>query len=267
MQQKEAIHLAKKKYGQNFINNKEVLEKIKQSIPSDSLKCVEIGSGLGDLTNYLMDLDLLSFEIDLDLKDYLLDIFKEEIANKKVEFIFKDVLNIWNENNLINKPYQIVANLPYYIAKKIILKALMDTNCKYILVMIQKEVAQKFSAKINDRNFSALSVISQSVCENVQILFDIPPEMFDPAPNVMSSVVLFEKKEHNIIQSDFLDFLKIAFTSPRKKLLSAISKKYNKSVVQDIFKTLEIDENHRAHQVSAENYFKIFNTLDCKEED
>ena len=261
MQQQETIHLAKKKYGQNFLNNPEILEKIKSFIPSSELKCVEIGAGFGDLTKYLQELDVLSFEIDLDLKPHLLNFFKEEIEKQKIEFIFKDVLSIWNENNLINKPYQIVANLPYYVAKKVILKALSDTNCKYILVMIQKEVAQKFSANINDRNFSALSVIAQSSCEKVEILFDVPPEMFDPAPNVMSSVILFEKKENAIIENDFLEFLKIAFTSPRKKLLSAIANKYGKSVAKDIFKTLEIDENDRAHQVSKENYHNIFKAI------
>lgn len=258
MQNKETIHLAKKRYGQNFLNNKEILEKIQNSIPNDDLKCIEIGAGFGDLTKYLMNLDVLSFEIDLDLKTHLLNSFKEEISQKKIEFIFKDILSIWNEKTLINEPYQIIANLPYYISKKVILKALMDINCKYILVMIQKEVAQKFSAKINDRNFSALSVISQSVCENVEILFDVPPEMFEPPPNVMSSVILFEKKENAIIENDFLEFLKIAFASPRKKLLSVIAKKYDKKIIKEIFDKLEIDENCRAHQVSKGNYFEIF---------
>lgn len=258
MQNKETIHLAKKRYGQNFLNNKEILEKIQNSIPNDDLKCIEIGAGFGDLTKYLMNLDVLSFEIDLDLKTHLLNSFKEEISQKKIEFIFKDILSIWNEKTLINEPYQIIANLPYYISKKVILKALMDINCKYILVMIQKEVAQKFSAKINDRNFSALSVISQSVCENVEILFDVPPEMFEPPPNVMSSVILFEKKENAIIENDFLEFLKIAFASPRKKLLSVIAKKYDKKIIKEIFDKLEIDENCRAHQTSKENYFEIF---------
>ncbi len=107
MQSKETIHLAKKRYGQNFLNNKEILEKIQNSIPSDDLKCIEIGAGFGDLTKYLMNLDVLSFEIDLDLKTHLLNSFKEEISQKKIEFIFKDILSIWNEKTLINEPYQI----------------------------------------------------------------------------------------------------------------------------------------------------------------
>jgi 16S rRNA (adenine1518-N6/adenine1519-N6)-dimethyltransferase len=260
--QQEIIHLSKKRYGQNFLNNKTILEKIQNVIPSDTLKCVEIGAGFGDLTKYLNHLSVLSFEIDLDLKQHLLKIFKKEIENKKIEFIFKDVLSIWNEHHLIDKPYQIVANLPYYVAKKIILKALMDSNCKYILVMIQKEVAQKFSAKTNDRNFSSLSVITQILCNKANILFDVEPQMFDPAPSVMSSVILFEKKENSFIENSFLDFLKVAFSSPRKKLLSGMSNKYGKDKIKNIFNELNIQENYRAHQVSANNYLDIFSKLD-----
>lgn len=258
---KETIHLAKKEYGQNFLNNQEILTKIQSAIPSNKLKCVEIGAGFGDLTQYLTHLDLLSFEIDLDLKSHLLNSFNEEISNKKIEFIFEDVLRVWSEKNLIDIPYQLVSNLPYYVSKKIILKALMDSNCKYILVMIQKEVAQKFSAKIDDRNFSALSVIARSFCSDVSILFDVSPEMFEPQPNVISSVIVFEKKENTYIESSFLEFLKVSFSSPRKKLLSNIAKEYNKDKIKNIFNKLELNENLRAHQVSTENYHNIFKKL------
>ena len=255
----------KKKYGQNFLNNEGILEKISSNKLNNELKCVEVGAGLGNLTKFLVqELQVISFEIDIDLKENLLEKFKEELENNKVEFIFQDILNIWTKPNLLNEKYQLIANLPYNASKKIILKALQDNNCSYILVMIQKEVALKFSAKSNNRNFCSLSVISQLICKNVEILFDVPAEMFTPTPNVMSSVIRFEKRKEPInLSKDFLDFLKIAFASPRKKLISNISKSkiYDKNKIENIFHTLKLDNNIRAHQLNASQYEEIYNNI------
>jgi 16S rRNA (adenine1518-N6/adenine1519-N6)-dimethyltransferase len=254
---------AKKRFGQNFLKNEIILQKIVQTIPNDNY-IVEIGSGLGDLTKYLLQLSkVTSFEIDRDLEIYLKDKFSKEIYEHRLNLINSDVLNYWSNTNLYSKDYNLVANLPYNVATKIILKALKDNKCKVLIVLIQKEVAQKFCASVGDKEFSSLSILAQSIAE-VSILFDIAPENFEPVPKVNSSVIKIQKiAEPNIEFStkEFENFLKICFMQPRKTIYKNLSMSYSKEYILLQLEKYEIPSTHRPHQIDIKKYHLLYKNL------
>ena len=236
------------------MKDKVYLNKIIESMPNDDNLIVEIGPGLGDLTEKLLQKNkLVAYEID----EELCLILKQKFPN--MELICGDVLESWQDGRLRDENYNLIANLPYYIATNIILKALKDEKCKNILVLIQKEVAQKFSAKVGEKSYGGLSIISHSVGD-VEIMFDIPPNAFRPAPKVMSSVILFQKA-YSSFDEEFAKFLKIAFSQPRKTLFKNLSIKYDKSILNNLFENKKIEKNIRPHQVSEELFFEVFSEL------
>lgn len=263
---------AKKKFGQNFLCDSSVLDKIIQSIPNDSENIIEIGAGLGDLTQRLVVFPrLTSFEIDEDLFDFLKNKFAKELQEGKLKFVFNDVLNVWDSEGISDKKkYFLVANLPYYIATKIILKAIDDEYCDGFIVMIQKEVALKFSAKSTDKECSSLSILAnlQGECE---LLFDVSPDAFNPPPKVTSSVIKM-KKNKSIFDffsdpseyNEFKEFLKICFIAPRKTLLKNLSLEFDKKILSEIFEKFEISNTTRAHELDFALFLKIFKNIRAK---
>lgn len=182
------MYEAKKKFGQNFLKDKSVLKKIIESIPENATNIVEIGAGLGDLTYELLKkFKLRSYEIDKDLIEILKSKFAANIENGSWELIFGDALEIWRAKSLSESPYFLVANLPYYVATNMILRALDDEKCEGFVVMVQKEVALKFCAKSGESEFGAISVLA-GISGECQLLFDVASESFNPPPKVTSSV-------------------------------------------------------------------------------
>jgi 16S rRNA (adenine1518-N6/adenine1519-N6)-dimethyltransferase len=169
------------------------------------------------------------------------------------------VLERWESGSLLDEPYHLVANLPYYIATNIILKAFKDELCQSILVMVQKEVAVKFAAIAKQKEFSALSVLASSVGK-ATLCFEVEPEAFVPPPNVTSAVLLIEKKQSRDDEK-FETFLKIAFQQPRKKLSKNLMAAFSKDIVNQIFAKLELDPNLRPHEAETSIYHHIYNEL------
>ncbi len=253
-------HVAKKKFGQNFLKDRSVLYKIVEAMPKSDATIAEIGPGLGDLTKFLVDVkSVVAFEVDTDLCQYLNREFKKEIKTSRLTLKCGDVLDAW-QSELLDEPYVLVANLPYYIATNIILKALADPNCGYILVMIQREVAEKFSATPGDKNFGALSVITQTVGE-ASIVVHVPPEAFDPAPKVDSAVLLIEKRRSRD-DEEFELMLRAAFTQPRKTLSKNLSSRYEKDQVRTALEQLGLVPTIRPHQVATTDYHLLFKILE-----
>lgn len=251
--------VAKKKFGQNFLKDQSVLVKIIQAMPKNDNKIVEIGPGLGDLTKFLVDVKSVeAFEVDTDLCKLLQSTFKEEIDTKRLHINCGDVLQAW-QSTLVDEPYDLVANLPYYIATKIILKALEDPMCKNILVMVQLEVAEKFCANAGEKVFGSLGIITQSV-GTANIVVKVPPTAFDPQPKVDSAVFLIQKNSDRC-DKDFEDMLRVAFSQPRKTLMKNLSSKYDKELLIDVFKTLELIQTIRPHQVSTQDYHQLYNII------
>jgi len=219
-------------------------------MPNTQNLVVEIGPGLGDLTEKLLEKRrVLAYEIDKEL----CEILKQKFPNLNLKC--GDVLEYWQKGSLAEEDYDLIANLPYYVATNIILKALKDPNCKNIQVLIQKEVADKFSAKPGEKNYGSLAILANQVAE-VKKLFDIPPGAFVPAPKVTSSVIEF-KKHKDAYNEDFANFLKIAFSNPRKTL------KKNLSAIYKDFKPSEfgLADTIRPHQVDGSTFFRLFSAL------
>ena len=251
--------VAKKKFGQNFLKDQSVLRKIIQAMPESDRRVAEIGPGLGDLTKFLVDVKSVdAFEVDTDLCKHLNEIFTDEITTGRLTLHCGDVLAYW-KSELLDTPYELVANLPYYIATNIILKALADPQCEFLLVMVQREVAEKFSASPGEKNFGALSVIAQSVAE-VDILVHVPPEAFTPAPKVDSAVLLMKKTAHRQ-QEAFEQMLKTAFAQPRKTLLKNLSVRYGKDEVLAALSSCGYPASIRPHQVSTADYHQLYKIL------
>ena len=251
---------AKKKFGQNFLKDESVISKIIESMPNDGKPIVEIGPGLGDLTKYLVEnKDVTAFEVDRDLCEHLRKRFAAAIENGRLQLRCGDVLSHWDQESLEDRPYHLVANLPYYIATNIVLRALKDPNCQSLLVMVQKEVAEKFGARPGQKPFSALSVLAQSAGD-VHLCFDVPPESFVPAPKVISSVLQIVKKR-TLDDPEFERFLRAAFTQPRKTLAKNLSARFDKSDVMRALVSVGLKPSVRPHEVDTSLYHRLYNIL------
>lgn len=251
---------ADKKFGQNFLKNVVYLHKIIQAMPDDDLRVAEIGPGLGDLTKQLVKTRrVTAFEVDKRLCEHLSTEFEAAIREEKLQIKCGDVLEHWKGGSLLDEPYHLVANLPYYIATNIILKALKDELCQSILVMVQKEVAEKFAAEAKQKEFSALSVLASSAGE-ATVCFEVEPEAFVPPPKVTSAVLLITKRQ-SMDDERFEAFLKTAFAQPRKKLFKNLTAVFSKDMVERIFSKLELNPNLRPHEAETSVYHLIYNEL------
>lgn len=251
---------AKKQYGQNFLKDSTILDKIIQSMPNNNNHIVEIGPGLGDLTKNLVKYkDLTAYEVDTDLIGILKSKFAIEIEKGNLKLIHTDVLEAWDKlKNLHDGKYDLIANLPYYIATNIILRAFEDELCEHIIVMVQKEVAEKFTAKTNDKEYSSLGIITELISINSKILFDVPAEAFDPPPKVTSSILYIKKDMSKSLDKDFNKFLKACFIQPRKKLSKNLTTIFDKNIIFEIYKELNINDNVRPHEVSSSLYSQMY---------
>jgi len=251
---------ANKRYGQNFLKNDAIIKQIIQSIPNDNLKVAEIGPGLGDLTKELiLTRNVTAFEVDKRLCEHLQTTFSDAIHTEKLKVNCGDVLERWEENSLVNENYHLVANLPYYIATNIILKALKDEHCQSVLVMVQKEVAEKFSAQSGEKAFSGLSVLTQTVGFG-ELLFEVGAENFVPPPKVTSAILLI-RKNRSEDNKDFEDFLKVAFKQPRKKLSKNLSTHYPKDKIEALLTELGVNLTIRPHEAETSMYHHLYNEL------
>lgn len=250
---------AKKQYGQNFLKDTTILDKIIQSMPNNNNYVVEIGPGLGDLTKNLVKYkDMTAYEVDTDLIGILKSKFAIEMEEGKLKLIHTDVLEAWDKQKTLHDgKYDLIANLPYYIATNIILRAFEDKNCEHIIVMVQKEVAEKFTAKVNNKDYSSLGIITESISLDSRILFDVPPESFDPPPKIISSILYIKKDMDKCLDKDFNKFLKACFVQPRKKLSKNLTSVIDKNTISKIYEELNIDDNVRPHEVSSSLYSQM----------
>lgn len=260
------MHRIKKHFGQHFLQDANYLNKIIQSIPTAPIACIEIGVGLGDLTQELLKIEsVIAYEVDLDLHSLLNEKFSSHINAGRLSIVYEDVLARKDTQHwLYHSDYKVVSNLPYYIATHIILRLLRDNACRSFIVMTQKEVAEKFCAKSGERAFCALSVLAQSLGD-INMLFDVPKEAFNPPPSVTSSVFIMQKYDKPSFEGFSLyeleTFLKYAFSAPRKKLISNLAQRFDKGSVESALKSLHISPNARAHELERESFHHILHIL------
>ena len=253
-----------KKYGQNFIFDKNLLNAIvKDSNIDKDDEVLEIGAGAGTLTKILAQSckKVVAYEIDENLKSVL----NENLADvKNVKLVFKDALK--TDINLIEKDfegkYNIVANLPYYITTPLIFKFIeQTTKVKTITIMIQQEVAERLIAKPSCKDYGIITVML-NFYGNVSITRKVARTNFIPVPNVDSAVVNIQLQ--NKFDCDKILFSKIvhgAFAMRRKTLINNLSKCFNidKNSLAKILNQCNLDENVRAEQLDVLDYVKLTN--------
>ena len=256
----------KKMFGQNFIIDENIINNIITSanIDKDTL-VIEIGPGAGSLTYKLSQYskNVLCYEIDTTLKELLQDNLKD---CDNVEIIFKDFLksNVLEDIKKYSyKKLYVVANLPYYITTPIIVKFIEDNiPVDKIVVMVQKEVGDRFKAKPNTKEYNSLSIYLNYYFD-VKKLLDISKNVFIPKPNVDSIVVEFTKKENNFKLKNeklFFNLVKDSFTQKRKTIKNNL-KKYNLEKIEEVLKKYNFDLTVRAEQLPIEVFVDISNNL------
>ena len=252
----------KKSLGQNFLKDKNIIKKIADSInPTEEDLIIEIGPGAGALTKELVKKksEVICFEIDTRLKEIL-----EQINSEKLTIIYKDFLSI-KINEYINqnkyKNLYFVGNLPYYITTAIINKIVKESNPYEITIMVQKEVADRFSAKPGTKDYSSISIFLQYNFD-IERVCNVGKTCFEPVPKVDSSVIKF-KRNKKISANDeekFYKLIKDSFTQKRKNLKNNL-KGYDLNKIQMILKKYDKDLTARAEQLSIEEFIDISNNI------
>ena len=216
----------RRKYGQNYLIDPAILFEMGEVIsPNDSDNFIEIGPGIGALTNQINteNINITAIDIDADNIETLKNKFK---GPANFNFINEDILKFKLEDLKVEK--RIVGNLPYNISTQIILKLLNDYQ-KIIDMhfLVQKEVAQKITGQVASKNWGKLA-IKISAFFNSEILFDVPPEAFDIKPKVNSSFIrLFPKKDLDYdlsIKDNLYKIIDLAFSSKRKNIKNNLKK-------------------------------------------
>lgn len=251
---------AKKKFGQNFLKNADVVKKIIDIINPEGKKILEIGPGTGALTKFLVDKcsKYVAFEIDADMIAFLNENNYFKLGS--AELIHKDFL----EADLNQYAcFEVVGNIPYYITSDIILKIIDNRFLfKRATLLVQKEVADRIIATPNSPDYSKLSITCQYVARVKKELF-VGRNNFTPAPKVDSAIVMFDfyqNKDDNY--SNLKPFFKLCFSARRKKLMWSLKQTYNQEKVQNAYKALNIDENIRIQQLNLDTIIKLYEQLE-----
>lgn len=256
----------KKSLGQNFLSDKNLLNKIADYADVKSTDNVlEIGAGAGTLTEVLTMRanSVVSFEIDKSLKDRLQAI---ENSHDNLKVVFEDFMNADLNKIFPNQNFKVVANIPYYITTPIIFKLMeISSRITTMIFMVQKEVAERFASKENCKNYGITSVILQSVAD-VSLKKVVKKECFTPAPKVDSALIEIKinQKKYDIPNyNEFCQFVHKAFSMRRKTLVNNLIKNclINKEKIIKNLNILNYNENTRPEQISVENYIKLYNNL------
>lgn len=257
----------KKKFGQNFLLDKNILNGIVNVLnSSDMQNVIEIGPGLGFLTREINKKasNLVLYEIDDEMVTYLTKLNLPNTIIRNIDILKVDLEKEIKEN-FKDSSVSLVANLPYYITTAILTKFLTETNqVNKMVVMMQKEVAMRICGKPKTKDYNALSVFIQYY-SNAHIALSVSANCFYPAPEVESSVVLIERKEikNKALNDDaFNNFVKWIFAQRRKTLMNNISKtSIPKEVVNEKLKLLGHSATVRSEELSVDEIVDLFNNI------
>lgn len=260
---KENNFTFKKKFGQNFIVDKNIIHSIikKSEIDKDTL-VIEIGPGAGSLTNALGEVakNVIAYEIDESVKPIL-----EKNIHSNTKIIYDDFLKRNILKDVKEFEYQklyVVANLPYYITTPIIIKLIEDKiDIDKIVVMVQKEVGNRFKARPNTKEYNSLSIFL-NYYYNVEKILDVSKNVFIPKPNVDSIVVSLTKKEKTPLKNEelFFKLIRDSFKQKRKTLKNNL-KGYDLDKIEKILKKHNLDLQVRAEALPIEIFIEISNNL------
>tara|TARA_Y100000768_G_scaffold283413_1_gene218056 strand:- start:604 stop:1389 length:786 start_codon:yes stop_codon:yes gene_type:complete len=249
---------AKKSLGQNFLIDNQVLEQIVNCVDIENKIILEIGPGTGNLTKYI--LKKKPKKITVIEKDNKLAINLNEIFKGNLKIINNDVLNI-DESSIFKEKVTVFGNLPYNISTEILSKWI--TNLKddfwfeYLVLMFQKEVADRIIANYNNSNYGRLSILANWKL-NIKKICDIKPKSFSPKPKIDSSLLIFTPRVnfYKIKNPKNLEKITRIFFSNRRKM---IKKPFNQIFNGDlrILEKLKINLNLRPQNLNFETYYKL----------
>lgn len=253
---------AKKYYGQNFLKNEEIIKNITDLVyPTENDLIIEIGPGRGALTKYLTQkaCDLVCIEIDTDLKVYL-----DKYQSEKCKIIYEDILNV--DLKEITKAYQnvfVVGNLPYYITSPILEYLINNIKAQKMVFMVQKEVADRYSAKVNTKDYGYFTLFLNFYYEVKKEIF-VGKNNFDPVPKVDSEVISLSLKDKmpDINLEKYFAFLKESFSHKRKTLKNNIVS-YDFEKIMNVLNKYGLTESVRAEQIREDIFIEIFKSLEC----
>ena len=250
---------AKKSLGQNFLIDQNILKKIVSLIKIEDKSILEIGPGTGNLTSYILKNNpkkLLVVEKDKSLANHLKKKFKSEII-----IINDDILKI-NEKKLNNEKLIVFGNLPYNISTEILAKWIINLDNKNfwfdcLILMFQKEVADRILSKFNSSKYGRLTILANWKLE-ISKICDINPRSFFPKPKVDSTLLYFKPKKsfYQFKNSKNLEKItRIFFNQRRKKIKTPFNIIFKGNV--NILNNLNINLNLRPHNISQDIYYKL----------
>tara|TARA_A100000164_G_scaffold377480_1_gene416739 strand:- start:686 stop:1471 length:786 start_codon:yes stop_codon:yes gene_type:complete len=249
---------AKKSLGQNFLTDRIILEKIVSTVEIKNKTVLEVGPGTGNLTSFILKKNPKKFfvvEKDNKLVQHLKQSFKDQLI-----IINDDILNI-NENLVFNEKVTVFGNLPYNVSTEILSKWIINLKNNFwfdhLILMFQKEVADRIISKFNTSNYGRLSILSNWKL-NIEKICDIKPESFSPKPKIDSSLLFFSPKNkfHKIKDPKNLEKItRIFFNHRRKMLKKPFNQLFNGD--QRILKKLKLDLNLRPQNLNFDTYYKL----------
>lgn len=256
----------KKSLGQNFLIDKNFVDKIIDIADIENENVLEIGPGIGTITYEMAKIakKVLAVEIDENLIPILQQNL-EEFSNVKV--INQDILKVdlkkLIEEEFSNQSFKVVSNLPYYITTPII-ELLITSNfpCKDMTIMVQKEVAQRMVASANDKDYSSLSVFVKFYSD-AKILVNLPKTVFMPQPKIDSSILNLKLRiyDENVDQKKLFNLVRAGFNKRRKTILNSLSDVAKKDDLKIAFEKTGLRENLRAENLSLDDFIKLADIL------
>lgn len=263
----------KRALGQNFLINSDKINQIMTALSGyqELTTYIEIGPGLGALTNELLAIKKQNI-ILLELDDVFSRYWMERLEQQPEAAVFHQDALKWNWQLKESNRTALISNLPYQISSSIVIDRSLDQKpLALMILMFQKEVAERIMSKKDRSEFGLLSVIAQSFWD-IKNLMDLGTRDFYPSPKVLSRVLLFEpkspkpnRKEEDFIhlhRKDFLRFVKTAFGHRRKFLISNLAQNYPKELLKEEFSKLKFDVKLRAENLSPAEFAKLFYSLE-----
>lgn len=250
----------KKSLGQNFLISDHVIEKIiRAARATEPGFLIEIGPGPGALTHHLREITSNYQLIELDSK------ISEYWRSQGLKLLEADALQVdWTPFLAERKPRTLVSNLPYQISSSLVIDRCLDPEpLDFMILMFQKEVAQRMRAQKGDELYGMLSVVAQSFWK-MGTLTEAGPGDFFPPPKVASRVLTFEKKTSPVDdKKKFFKFVKAAFLHPRKLMASNLQEGLSipKEKAVDVLKTLKLGEKARAGELSVQQFVDFYYEL------
>ena len=249
---------AKKSLGQNFLIDRNILEQIVNTVDIDNKEVLEIGPGSGNLTTYILKKNPKKLHV-IEKDDDLALILREKF-NDEINIINDDILKI-SENDVSNEKLTVFGNLPYNISTEILSKWIVNLGKDFwfesLVLMFQKEVADRIIAQCNTSKYGRLSILSNWKL-NIKKIIDIKPESFSPRPKVDSSLLLFTPKLNffEIKNPKNLEMITRIFFSQRRKMLKKPFNQVFKNS-KKISEKFNIDLNLRPQNLKPEIYFNL----------